>query len=78
MLSSLLLHLLHFIHYSVQSRQQTAIVYIDFAKAFDVVSHKKLLAKLYTYGIRGTVLLWIKSFFFHWTHAPNQSWPTFL
>jgi len=32
----------------VHSRQQTAIVYIDFAKAFDVVSHKKLLAKLYT------------------------------
>ena len=47
----------------VQSRQQTAIVYIDFAKAFDVVSHKKLFAKLYSYGIRGTVLLWIKSFF---------------
>ena len=40
----------------VQSRQQTAIVYIDFAKAFDVVSHKKLFAKLYSYGIRGTVL----------------------
>jgi len=41
----------------VQSRQQTAIVYIDFAKAFDVVSHKKLFAKLYSYGIRGPVLL---------------------
>jgi len=52
----------------VQSRQQTAIVYIDFAKAFDVVSHKKLFAKLYTYGIRGTVLLWIKSFFTGRTH----------
>jgi len=61
----------------VQSRQQTAIVYLDFAKAFDVVSHKKLFAKLYTYGIRGRVLLWKKSFF-HWTHAPNQSWATFL
>ena len=34
----------------VQSRQQTAVVYIDFAKAFDVhVSRKKLFAKLYRY-----------------------------
>jgi len=52
----------------VQSRQQTAVVYIYFAKAFDVVSHKKLFAKLYTYGIRGTVLLWIKSFVTGSTH----------
>jgi len=28
----------------VQSRQQIAIVYIDFSKAFDVVSHTKLFA----------------------------------
>jgi len=32
----------------VQSRQQVAIVYIDFVKAFDVVSHKKLFAQLYS------------------------------
>jgi len=43
----------------VQSWQQVAIVYIDFAKAFDVVSGKKLFARLYTYGVRGSVLLWI-------------------
>jgi len=29
-----------------QSRQQTTIVYIDFSKAFDVVSHKQLFARL--------------------------------
>jgi len=52
----------------VQSRQQTDVVYIDFDKAFDVVSHEKLFANLYTYGIRGTVLLWIKSFFTGRTH----------
>ena len=38
----------------VQSRQQTAVVYIDFAKAFDVVSHKKSFARLYTYAVRST------------------------
>ena len=53
---------------SVQSRQQVAIVYIDFAKAFDVVSHEKLFARLYAYGVRGAVLLWIKNFFSSRTH----------
>ena len=35
---------------------------IDFAKAFDSVSHDKLLYKLYAYGIRGNVLNWISGF----------------
>ncbi len=34
-------------------------VYIDFAKAFDSVSHSKLLLKLSSYGIRGSLLKWI-------------------
>ena len=46
----------------LQTRQQVSVVYIDFSKAFDVVSHDKLLAKLYCYGIRGSLLLWIKNF----------------
>jgi len=36
-------------------------VYIDFSKAFDV-SHSKLFARLYSYGIRGSILLWLKNF----------------
>jgi len=46
----------------VQSRQQVAIVYIDFRKAFDVISHHKLLARLHSYGIRGSLLLWLKNY----------------
>jgi len=46
----------------VQSRQQVAIVYIDFSKAFDVISHGKLLARLHSYGIRGSLLLWLKNY----------------
>ena len=38
------------------------VLYTDFEKAFDKVSHKKLLIKLYAYGIRGSLLAWIKSF----------------
>ena len=33
---------------------------IDFSKAFDVVSHDKLFARLYSYGIRGSALLWLR------------------
>lgn len=53
---------------SVQTKQQITVVYIDFSKAFDVVSHNKLFARLYSYGIRGTVLLWIKNFLSGRTH----------
>jgi len=38
------------------------VFYLDLAKAFDSIPHKRLLAKLQSYGIRGTVLQWISSF----------------
>lgn len=47
---------------SVQSKEQVTIVYIDFTKAFDLVSHQKLFAKLHSYGVRGNVLLWLQNF----------------
>jgi len=37
--------------------------YVDFSKAFDVVSHAKLFLRQHSYGIRDSVLLWLKSFF---------------
>ena len=46
----------------VQDRRQMTVVYIDFRKAFDVLSHEKLFHPLYHYGIRGNVLLWLKNF----------------
>jgi len=48
---------------TILSKEQHVIVYVDFSKAFDVVSHSKLFARLYSYGIRGTVLTWLKNFF---------------
>ena len=36
------------------------IVYLDFAKAFDKVPHKRLLAKCEGLGVRGKVLGWIE------------------
>ena len=38
------------------------VLYTDFEKAFDKVSHRKLMIKLEAYGIGGKLLKWIKSF----------------
>ena len=38
------------------------VIYLDFAKAFDSVPHKRLLKKLEGYGIRGKLLAWIQDF----------------
>ena len=42
----------------------TDVVLLDFSKAFDKVSHQKLLLKLHNYGIRGPSLKWIQAFFY--------------
>jgi len=47
---------------------QFAVVYVDFAKAFDVVSHKKLFTQLFSYGLCGCVLLRMQNFFAERTH----------
>ena len=49
------------IQQSMNARQQTDLVFIDFSKAFDTVSHRRLLNKLKFYGIRGPLLQWISS-----------------
>ena len=41
---------------------QTDLVLLDFSKAFDKISHQKLLLKLHRYGIRGPTLKWIQAF----------------
>ena len=41
---------------SMNSQQQTDLLFIDFSKAFDTVPHKRLLNKLKFYGTRGPLL----------------------
>ena len=36
------------------------VIYLDFCEAFDKVPHKRLLKKLWGYGIRGNVHEWVK------------------
>ena len=38
------------------------VAYLDFRKAFDLVSHEHLIYKLSKYGIKGQILNWIKDF----------------
>jgi len=38
------------------------VVYLDLAKAFDSVPHHRLLLKLESYGVQGTLLHWMKNF----------------
>ena len=47
---------------ALNNRQNVAIAYIDYAKAFDVLIHVKLLHKLSAYGIAGDLLAWIRAF----------------
>ena len=44
------------------AKMQVDVVHIDFAKAFDSVSHQKLLLKLESYSLHSHLLAWIKSF----------------
>ena len=57
-----LLFLVHNLCQDINSKGQTDIIFLDFSKAFDKVSHNKLLQKLKHYGVRGEIHSWIRSF----------------
>ena len=57
-----LLSFIHDVSSNLSEGFQTDIAVMDFSKAFDKVSHMKLLYKLEWYGIRGNTLKWISSF----------------
>ena len=47
---------------SMHNHQSTVVAYIDFQRAFDAISHSKLIHKLIGYGVEGNLLSWIQSF----------------
>ena len=53
---------------ALDKTKQIDCILLDFAKAFDKVSHKSLLAKLRSYGVDGLTLSWIEDFL----HARTQ------
>jgi len=46
----------------LESGGQTNVIYADFEKAFDKVSHKLLIQKLRYYKLNESIILWIESF----------------
>ena len=46
----------------LNSGDEVDVIYLDYAKAFDKVDHKILLAKLKCYGITGKMYKWIEEF----------------
>ena len=65
---------------SLSNHKSVTIAYIDFQRAFDVISHRKLLHKLSSYGISGNLLFWIQSFLLGRYHSVklNTSLSSFL
>lgn len=47
---------------AINEKRQTDVLFLDFSKAFDRVSHRKLLHKLTYYGIQGNTHHWISAF----------------
>ena len=50
------------LYLNLDKRSPTDVIYFDFSKAFDSVSHPKLLTKLRAYGLTGPLLGWLTSF----------------
>jgi len=56
-----LISLLEDLSYSMDYRQQTDVILLDFAKAFNSVPHQRLLLKLRHYGVTNNTCHWINS-----------------
>ena len=57
-----LLEFLEDVTTALDNGEDVDVIYLDFCKAFDKVPHKRLLRKLWGYGIRGNVHAWIQDF----------------
>ena len=54
---------------TLNNKGQTDIIFFDFSKAFDKISHKFILSKLHYYGIRNHTLSWIGAFLYNRTQT---------
>ena len=54
-----------FISLTLQNNTPIDILYTDFAKAFDKVLHRKLLCKVWSYGIIGRIHKWLSAFLYN-------------
>ena len=64
-----IIYLTEFLYDTLDAKEIALTVFVDFTKAFDMVNHEILLAKLYRYGIRGVALDLFKSYLSDRTQA---------
>jgi hypothetical protein len=50
---------------SLADKRWVDVIFLDFAKTFDKVPHRRLIHKLEAYGVRGELLNWIRDFLSH-------------
>ena len=60
--STQLLECFNYYSEAFMQKQPVDVIFLYYCKAFDSISHQKLLVKLEGYGIRGRLLTWIRSF----------------
>ena len=74
--SDAVIEFLDCIYSSLDKKQSTIAVYLDFSKAFDTVNHEILMSKLQHNGLRGVMLCWFKSYMSnrkHYVSVKNSS-----
>ena len=57
------------IQHAMDRQKQVDLILLDFSKAFDTVSHQRLLTQLAHYGIQGDAHRWIHSWLTLPTHV---------
>ena len=57
-----LLHVLNKWTEIIDNGGNITVAYMDFMKAFDKVPHRRLIAKMESYGINGQILRWVEAF----------------
>ena len=60
--SHAIIEFLYYVYSSLDKKQSTIALYLDFSKAFDTVNHEILMSKLQHNGIRGVMQSWFKSY----------------
>ena len=60
--SDAIIEFLDYVYSSLDSKQSTIAVYLDFSKAFDTVNHNILMSNLLHNGIRGVMQHWFESY----------------
>ena len=60
--SDAIIEFLDYVYSSLESKQSTIAVYLDFSKAFDTVNHNIVMSKLLHNGVRGVMQHWFESY----------------